>query len=345
MESESNCFQSKKLVIHKNTSHMKTKNFDVFNGDADGICALLQLHLTNPQMLNNQLITGIKRDIKLLKKISIDEPVSHITVLDISLDQNRQELEQLLNRGFSVFYADHHYAGDFPEHPGLQRHIDIQSNTCTSMIINSVLNQAFFQWAITGAFGDNMNHSAEQLCALHQVSENNGKKLKKLGTYINYNAYGSCLDDLHYLPDQLFTQLRNYQTPLEFINDSHSDFSFLEEAYYSDMSSARQTKPFVETAQIAVFILDDSTWSKRVNGVWGNELANQFPERAHAVLTHNIDDSYSVSVRAPLLKRIGADELCRQFPSGGGRKAAAGINNLPINQLDKFIKAFELQYK
>jgi len=320
-------------------------NFDVFNGDADGICALLQLHLSNPKMHNNKLITGIKRDINLLKKIPVDAPASDITVLDISLDKNSQELQQLLNKGFKVFYVDHHYAGDFPQHPNLQQHIDTQPNTCTSLIINSIVEQKHFLWAIVGAYGDNMKHNAEQLCVQYQVTEKNKEKLKKLGTYINYNAYGSCIEDLHFAPDQLFKQLINYPNPLEFISDSHSEFNHLADAYQTDMNHARETNAYVQTTQIAVFILDDSTWSRRVNGVWGNELANQFPHRAHAVLTYNDQESYAVSVRAPLQNRIGADELCRLFPSGGGRKAAAGINQLPKNQLDDFIKAFELQYK
>ena len=42
-------------------------NFDVFNGDADGICALHQLRLTYP--VSATLITGAKRDIKLLEKV------------------------------------------------------------------------------------------------------------------------------------------------------------------------------------------------------------------------------------------------------------------------------------
>ena len=39
-------------------------HYDVFNGDADGICALLQLRLEEP--LVSTRITGIKRDIALL---------------------------------------------------------------------------------------------------------------------------------------------------------------------------------------------------------------------------------------------------------------------------------------
>lgn len=41
-------------------------NYDIFNGDADGIIALLQLRLADP--IDSQLITGVKRDIKLVEK-------------------------------------------------------------------------------------------------------------------------------------------------------------------------------------------------------------------------------------------------------------------------------------
>ena len=42
-------------------------NYDVFNGDADGICALLQLRLAEPR--EAQLVTGVKRDINLLSRV------------------------------------------------------------------------------------------------------------------------------------------------------------------------------------------------------------------------------------------------------------------------------------
>ncbi len=41
---------------------------DVFNGDADGICALTQLR--NAEPLESTLITGVKRDIALVAKAS-----------------------------------------------------------------------------------------------------------------------------------------------------------------------------------------------------------------------------------------------------------------------------------
>ena len=63
---------------------------DVFNGDADGICALHQLRLADPRP-GARLITGVKRDIQLLKQLA-GTSKAHITVLDVSLDSNREEL-------------------------------------------------------------------------------------------------------------------------------------------------------------------------------------------------------------------------------------------------------------
>ena len=76
----------------------------------------------------------------------------------------------------------------------------------------------------------------------------------------------------------------------------------------------------------------------------GNDLAKQFPDRAHALLVDMGDGNYRVSVRAPYNRKDGADELCRQFAGGGGRKAAAGINALPQDSLATFIDRFKLQF-
>ena len=91
-------------------------DFDVFNGDADGICALAQLRNAEPR--DARLITGVKRDINLLQRV---EPGAgaRLTVLDVSLDKNRSDLERALAAGAEVFYCDHHFAGDIPDHPNL----------------------------------------------------------------------------------------------------------------------------------------------------------------------------------------------------------------------------------
>jgi hypothetical protein len=84
--------------------------------------------------------------------------------------------------------------------------------------------------------------------------------------------------------------------------------------------------------------LPDEPWARRVSGVLGNELANRNPDKACAIVTESGGPDYLVSIRAPLNNRVGADEVARRFPTGGGRKAAAGINALPADQLEDFLE-------
>ena len=78
--------------------------------------------------------------------------------------------------------------------------------------------------------------------------------------------------------------------------------------------------------------------------MYGNDLANQSPSKAHAVITLKAAGDYLVSIRAPLDNKQGADQICRQFATGGGRAAAAGINSLAANDVDHFIDVFSSYY-
>jgi len=312
--------------------------YDIFNGDADGICALIQLRLASPQA--SILITGIKRDIKLLDKVPAQSG-DQLTVLDISMQKNAISLRNCLEQGAAVFYADHHQAGEIPQHDKLTALIDTNPNTCTSLIINQYLQGQFPLWAITAAFGDNLFSSAEQLANELNISAKIQEQLKNIGTYINYNGYGSCIADLHFAPDKLYQEMVKFTSPLDFMSDNASIFQQLETGYLEDMQNAAQTIAKYTTDKVAVYILEDIAWARRVSGVFGNDLANQYPDRAHAVLTLTPDNDYQVSVRAPLNNKTGADELCASFPTGGGRKAAAGINHLAKENLAVFIKRFE----
>ena len=81
-----------------------------------------------------------------------------------------------------------------------------------------------------------------------------------------------------------------------------------------------------------------------MSGVYSNDLATDNPGRAHAVLTVRDNGNYLVSVRAPMSNKQGAADLCMQFPTGGGRAGAAGINDLPVDRLQDFIGAFRAAY-
>ena len=76
--------------------------YDLFNGDADGICALQQLRLQYPR--EAKLVSGLKRDIYLMRQIDVAAG-DEITVLDVSLDKNRDALLDALAIGASVFYG------------------------------------------------------------------------------------------------------------------------------------------------------------------------------------------------------------------------------------------------
>jgi len=316
-------------------------HFDVFNGDADGIIALVQLRLAEPK--KSILITGVKRDISLLKQVDVEQ-ASSVTVLDISLEKNVQPLNSLLARDIYVLYVDHHRTGDIPHSENLETIIDTDANTCTSLLVNEKLNNQYVHWAIAAAYGDNMLASAENLADMQGLTVEQKNQLKALGIYVNYNGYGSHVADLHFTPEDLFKKLVKYTDPLQLIAEPGSVYYQLAEAYQADMDKAHQAKVIADNETCKVVELPDEAWARRVSGVFGNELANQTPNKAHAVFTINTDKSYTVSLRAPLNDKQGAGDICAQFPSGGGRAAAAGVNQLPIEMVESFIKAVSSYY-
>ena len=316
-------------------------HYDVFNGDADGICALHQLRLASP--IESTLITGVQRDISLLDRVYGDAG-DQITVLDISLDKNRNNLQQLLDKGCEVEYFDHHFAGEIPKHPHLTTRIDTTATICTSLLVNDHLNGSHCMWVVVGAFGDNLHDSARSAAGPLHLSDKQLDQLCDLGTYLNYNGYGVEFSDLIFHPDQLYLKLKPFADPFEFI-DAEPAYKQLEDGYASDMAAASELTAELSEERIAIYILPDAPWARRVSGVFANQLARAHPDRAHALLTKLDSGGYRISVRAPLNTKEGADTLCRSFPTGGGRKAAAGINHLPDDLYPLFVDKFRNTYK
>ena len=313
-------------------------DYDVFNGDADGICALLQLRFAEPR--EAQLVTGVKREIDLLNRV-YPEADDRITVLDISLDKNREGLNRALDVGAQVFYVDHHFAGSVPASASLKSLINEAPDVCTSVLINHYLRGAYREWAVVGTFGDNLKHTAAGLLKNLNFSAEKAALLENLGIYINYNGYGASVEELHFAPDELYAVLSQYRSPFDFVSDNTENFQKLEQGYQQDIEAAQSTIALVATDAIAAFVLPNEPWGRRVSGVYSNQLANDNPDRGHAVLTVKPNGNYLVSVRAPLNNKKGAAALCMQFATGGGREAAAGINDLPAHMLAKFLDALK----
>jgi hypothetical protein len=317
------------------------KYIDVFNGDADGICALIQLRLAEPRQA--ELVTGIKRDIQLLSQVQ-DGADSNITVLDISFEKNAKEAERLLTQGAHINYIDHHQTGDINQHPNLTTHIDLDANVCSSLIVDKLLNGQYRAWAITGAFGDNLLATATALAQQSGFTEQETASMKQLGTLLNFNGYSANIEDLFFHPAKLFEKLRDFETPFEFLVHDQTTFQTLADGYQQDMALAQKSPVLHETKNTAMIQLPDEAWANRVSGVFSNDLVYKYPDRAHAILTKKHDGSFLVSIRAPRNSNFGADELASRFSTGGGRKTAAGINDLPADMLDIFMTAFERQF-
>lgn len=311
--------------------------YDLFNGDADGIIALHQLRLHSPQP-QATLITGVKRDIKLLEQIA-DVKNSRITVLDISLNSNREPLLKLLEQNNEITYVDHHFAGNIPDSKLLTTHLDPSPNTCTSLIIDGLLHGKYRKWAIAAAFGDNLHDAAQESAKTITLDADQVAALRELGELLNYNGYGADLDDLYFSPDALFRALQGYEDPFLFLEKS-TELATLRAGFKDDMERAMECPEKDKTTQNRVYVFPRAPWARRVAGVFSNFRARERKDAAHALIVENSDKTLRISVRAPLNNKKNADTLCLSFPTGGGRSAAAGINQLPADMMDEFLERF-----
>jgi hypothetical protein len=313
----------------------------VFNGDADGLCALQQLRLVEPG--DATLVTGVKRDIGLLERVNA-AAADLVTVLDISLDRNRAALLRLLEAGAAVRYFDHHYAGELPEHPRFEPHIEETDDVCTSVLVDRYLDRRHRAWAIVAAFGDGLPKVATAMAGSEDFGTRTTATLEKLGISLNYNAYGDSVSDLHVDPAELAREMLPFEDPLDFVRHSPT-FARLASGYDEDMRKARALTPTRQVPGATIVILEDEPWARRAIGVLANELNRAHPDNAVAVLSPKARGAFVVSVRVPAGRSVSADEFCRGFDTGGGRKLAAGIDCLQDADLSSFVERFEARYR
>ncbi|MCC6211653.1 MAG: acetyltransferase [Burkholderiales bacterium] len=316
------------------------RRIDVFNGDADGLCALRQLRLADPGP--TELVTGVKRDIALLARVQAGDG-DLVTVLDVSLERNRAALLGLLERGVRVRYFDHHFAGDVPSHPRLEASIDASPGVCTSILVDRHLGGRYRGWAVAAAFGDGLDQAAVDLGATMPLGAAELEKLRELGRSLNYNAYGETEADLLVPPARLYRVLARYEDPLQFVA-AKGLYDRLNKGRREDLEAAAGVAPHWSGPGGLVLVLPAAAWSRRVIGTLASHLAGVHRRQAIAVLAPR-GEAYVVSLRVPAGARRGADEFCREYPGGGGRKEAAGINLLPAGELEAFVKRFSSLYR
>ena len=311
-------------------------SYDVFNGDADGLCALHQLRMAHPR--DSHLVTGVKRDIELLKNLPRAQALD-VTVLDVCFDRNTEEVRALLDHGATVQYFDHHAASSLFPHPRLHATIDRSADVCTALLVDRHLEGRYRNWAIVGAFGDNLLKVARPLAQQQGHGEQHIAQLEHLGMLLNYNAYGEAVDDLHLHPLQLYASLHRFEDPFEFIAES-KEYALLHAGYEEDQQRLTSLQPTVQDSAGEIFVLSGETWARRLSGSLANQRVAAGHGRSVSVLTPRSDGGYLVSVRVAEGCPAGADELCRRYAGGNGRRAAAGIDRLPEASLEAFFADF-----
>jgi single-stranded DNA-specific DHH superfamily exonuclease len=312
---------------------------DIFNGDADGLCALMQWRRVYPAKA--ELISGVKRDNALLHRVKSGVNAD-LLVLDINFENNRADVVRLLADGANIRYFDHHYPGERIEHPSLNLTVDESADVCTSLLVHRALGGKQAAWAIVGAFGDNLPAVAEALAKAQGYADEQVAILHRLGELLNYNGYGSELSDLHFDPVELFRALYIYGDPFTFVAEAEA-YRHLADGHAADMAAAAALAdigPQDQNERAVVYVMPDQAWARRAIGVWANALSQHDRQRAHLILCPDGQGAYTASVRSAQRHPYGAASFCRQFPRGGGRESAGGITGLSEAGVDPVIANF-----
>jgi hypothetical protein len=333
------------------------KRVFVFNGDADGLVAqhILGMEIGPPDLR----VTGGKRDIELLGRVPpLDS--GHIHAMDISLRRNLEALAALMPLvsmgNLKITWYDHHDPGEPPADANFVLHINQAPETCTAAIVNAVHALRHPLWAAMAAFGDNLPATASALASSGGASAHEAALLRRVGVLINYNAYGEKPGDRLFEPADLAARMAPFASALDFCWEA-SIIGPLAAQFDADRDRFQALSPLVDVPGAQAFLVPDEPFARRYGATWANERVLQQPGIALAVLHPREEGGYLVSIRAPRdwsgrasavnaapggapAQAPSASDLAKEFPTGGGRKLAAGIDVLPADQLDRFMARF-----
>lgn len=316
-------------------------NYDVFNGDTDGIFAWHQLRLSHPR--EAVLVTGVKRDVGLVSRVDAGEG-DLVTIMDVSHAKNRKDVRRLLDSGAIVEYFDHHNAGEMIDHPNMTYHINTEPNVSTGLIVNSYVGGKNRLWSIATAFGDNHMDLAMNMAKSENLSDDQITVLKQIGLVVNYNSYGQTVEDLFYSPEEIAEAVKACGSDIFRFTEQSDIFSTLLENFSADMSSAVCQEPYSIGENTVIYTLPNEPWTHRIMGSFSNHLVSTNKELACAIAVLNSDETYRISVRSSINNPHGAGDLCKKF-GGGGREKAGGVNNLDESELDTFKKEFDRTFQ
>ena len=184
--------------------------YDVFNGDADGLCALQQWRLADPSP--STLVTGVKRDIRLLRRV-FPQPEDSVTVMDVSLDVNREDLMRILDSGAKVDL----FRPSFQRLRSKPRGFPTPPERVPGRLYQPAGGWLLARRVPTVGDRGRFRRQSRRGCGASGgplLDPARIEALRELGRLLNYNGYGRSVEDLHFPPDRLHERLRLYaQSP------------------------------------------------------------------------------------------------------------------------------------
>jgi hypothetical protein len=312
-----------------------TKSVDICIGDANGLCSLLQWRLHQPKQSSTLALLGRESRLDGLIQAS---PGDDVLLCDIPMQANRSTLMQLLDSGAQIQYLSHQIGEESLWHPQLQYIEDAPQDSCTSLMVDRILDGKYRQWALVGAYGKRCNASADKLASSVGLPAHERARLRELGELINYNACSVDGQNACIPPVDLYSLMSGYQQAMDFLQ-SESVASELESVRREDLERAEQIAPYWQDAHASVYVLPDTPWAHRVAGGLGTHLSANEPTRAHAFLRPAANGCFMTRVHAARNNPNGgltftdaqADDDCQR---------AWVIEHLPDQEIDHFISAF-----
>ena len=211
----------------------------------------------------------------------------------------------------SVRYFDHHFAGEIPAHPGLEAHIDLSPNVCTSLLVDRHLDGRCRRWAIVGAYGDSMTAEARRARGRGGArARRGGSGSRRSGIAINYNAYGETIADLHVPPVELAAEMLPFARPAGVRGRVGRVQTTGGRDAETTWSSRNGSSPARQAPGAVVFMLPDAAWARRASGTLANDKAKAHAGSAVAIVSPKTDGRLSgFRARSARFLRLGGGVL------------------------------------
>ena len=256
--------------------------FYAFNGDADGLCALQQLRLADPR--DATLVTGVKRDIQLLRRVNAAAG-DEVTVLDISLDQNRDDLLPAAGSGRFGSLFRPPLRGRAAAAPRTSRRTSRNRPTSARARWSTAISPAAI------ARGPSSRPSATTCRSSPSRWPRPPASTRRRPPRWSGSASASTTTPTG-MPSAISASIPRIwrsrccrsRIPMEFVRRSPA-YARLGARYEEDMQQARALKPARQVPGATMVVLPDEAWARRAIGVLANELTQAQPDCAIAILS------------------------------------------------------------